>query len=257
MKIGLKILHKVPDLDKLAAKHQNFDALLDTYTDEKISKRKKFYKAGSFVSVILVTAFLSWLYWEYEPVTTDALMPQAKLPKDSTTEVLPVEEKESNIKDASKITNERPSEAKIVTKESIEGSKSEPEMVRPLTTPEPEEVQKVEIASPMVATRQLITSDATPTDGLENLYRYLYSEINLPDSLLRADNSLFLEVEFEVNTKGEIKDISFNKVLPETLKSELKKVFAEMPTWTPALEKGDTISSIISLPITFQKKGGK
>lgn len=250
-------MHKVPDLDKLAAKHQNFDALIDTYTDERIRKRKKFYKAGSFLLVILVTAFLSWLYWEYEPVTTDALMPQAKLPKDPTTEILPVEEKESTIKDASKKTTEKPPEAKIVTKAPIEKPKSKPETVRPLIIPEPEEAQEVEIASPMVTTRQLITSDATPTDGLENLYRYLYGEINLPDSLLRADNSLFLEVEFEVNAKGEIRDISFNKVLPEILKGELKKVFIEMPAWIPALEKGDTISSIISLPITFQKKGGK
>ena len=69
MKTNLKILHETPDLDELAAKHQDFDALMDAYTDERIRKRRKYYQAGSFALVILATAFLSWLYWGYEPAT--------------------------------------------------------------------------------------------------------------------------------------------------------------------------------------------
>lgn len=249
MKTNLKILHETPDLDELATKHQNFDALMDAYTDERIRKRKKYYRAGSFALVILATAFLSWLYWGYEPASKESVETKVQMPEDPVEKVVPVEKEEQT---AESVTQPEP-----VTQ--IE--EAEEEMDEITTRKEPESVlpKKEEeiMASPQITIREKITADATPVDGLENLYRYLYREIDLPDSLLDTDNTFFLEVTFEVGTKGEIKEISFNKTLPDIMLSKLNRVFAEMPAWQPALDEGDSIASIINLPITFQKKGGK
>lgn len=251
MKTNLKILHEVPDLDKLSARHQDFDALMDAVTDEKIRKRKKFYKAGSFVLVIMATAFLSWLYWGYEPAGVEAAAKQqAEVPPPTKENVMSVKEKEPTPEVASVPD---PVVVEPEEKEEI----TEPEAVVTQSKPEVAEKEEEEIASPQVIVREKVTADATPLDGLENLYRYLYQEIDLPDSILESDDAFFLEVEFELGAAGEIGEVSFNKELPAELEASLSKVFLEMPAWKPALELGDSIASVINLPIAFQKKGGK
>ncbi|GAB5523928.1 MAG: hypothetical protein Roseis2KO_18000 [Roseivirga sp.] len=251
MKTNLKILHEVPDLDELSARHQDFDALMDAVTDEKIRKRKKFYKAGSFVLVIMATVFLSWLYWGYEPAgMEEAVKQQASVPPPAKEKVMPVEEKEPTpeVTAVPDPVVEAPGEKEEVVK-------TEPIVMQ--STPEEAEKEEEEMASPQVIIREKVTADATPLDGLENLYRYLYQEIELPDSMLESDETFFMEVEFEIGAAGEIGAVSFNKELPAELETRLSKVFLEMPAWKPALELGDSIASVINLPITFQKKGGK
>ncbi len=249
MKTNLKILHETPDLDELAAKHQDFDALMDAYTDERIRKRRKYYQAGSFALVILATAFLSWLYWGYEPATENPVESQVQMPEDPVEKAVPVEKEEE-------IAAPVPPSEPVAESEKAE---EEIEEVIPEAVPEPVVSEKEEelMASPQITIRERVTADATPVDGLENLYRYLYKEIDLPDSLLGTDNTFFLEVEFEVGAKGEIGDVSFNKPLPDAMLQQLSQVFAQMPAWKPALNEGDSVASIIHLPITFQKKGGK
>ncbi len=252
MKTNLKILHEVPDLDKLSARHQDFDALMDAVTDEKIRKRKKFYKAGSFVLVIMATAFLSWLYWGYEPAGVEEVAKQqAEVQPPAKENVMPVEEKEPT-PEATVVPETATAEPGEKEQEVVET-----EAVVTQSTPPVAEKEEEEIASPQVIIREKVTADAAPLDGLENLYRYLYQEIELPDSVLKTDETFFLEVEFEVGKAGEIGEVSFNKELPAELEASLSKVFLEMPAWKPALELGDSIASVINLPITFLKKGGK
>lgn len=249
MKTNLKILHDTPDLEGLAAKHQDFDALMDAYTDEKIRKRKKFYKMGSFLLVITATAFLSWLYWGYEPAIKEPAQLQVEVPDTPLEKVVPVEEEKEE--------SAAPTPQPELVAEEPEEEITEAETVVTKTTPEISAREEEELASPQITIREKVTADATPVDGLENLYRYLYREIELPDSILEKDDTFFLEVEFEVGAGGGIGAVSFNKALPEALESSLNKVFAEMPAWKPALEQGDSIASVINLPISFQKKGGK
>lgn len=247
MKTSLKISHKVPDLDELAGKHQDFDALMDAYTDEKIRKRRKVYRIGSFALVILATAFLSWLYWGYEPVEQAPVQVQTESPEPPAEQLVPLEEKEG--------TPVVTSQTEPVVEEPEQDVTELETVVATRKAKAPEKVKSEEVlASPQVIIREKITADAEPVDGLENLYRYLYKEIVLPDSLLGADNTYFLEVEFEVGVEGAISDISFNKPLSDELSGQLTKVFAKMPAWKPALDKGDTVASIMNLPITFQKK---
>ena len=89
MKTKLKILYKTPDLDALAEKHQDFDGLMDALLDEKIRRRKKLYRFSSFAIVIIGTAFLSWLYWGYEPASS---LPETTPPQ--TTPAVVAEEPE-------------------------------------------------------------------------------------------------------------------------------------------------------------------
>lgn len=254
MKTSLKILHKTPDLEALAAKHQDFDALMDAHADENIRKQKKLYKAGSFTLVILATAFLSWLYWGYEPQVTAPVQSQLETPEQPSEQVILAEKKEQ-VKEASPGPEPVAEEVQVPVEEEV----TELETVEARLKPEnkKKESEEEKMASPQITIREKITADAEPVDGLESLYRYLYKEIDLPDSLLGADNRLFLEVEFAIGVEGEISEISFNKELPIALESQLRKVFVEMPAWKPALERGDSVESYMNLPITFQKKGDK
>ncbi|MCE7991974.1 MAG: hypothetical protein HEP71_08340 [Roseivirga sp.] len=250
MKTSLKISHKVPDLEELAVRHQDFDALMDAYTDEKIRKRRKLYKAGSFVLVILATAFLSWLYWGYEPVVQEPVQVQSESPQPPVKQLIPVEEKEQ-----APVVSPQP---ETVAEES-EPEGTGLETVVATSKAEPSETEKSEevLASPQVTIREKITADAEPVDGLENLYRYLYKEIVLPDSLIGADNTFFLEVEFEVGAEGKISGVNFNKSLPGELSDKLTRVFVGMPAWKSALDEGVPVASVMNLPITFQKKEDK
>lgn len=254
MKTSLKILHKVPDLEELAAKHQNFDALMDAHADENIRKRKKLYKASSFAMVILATAFLSWLYWGYEPQLTEPVESQLEMSGQPKEQMIPAEKKEQE-KEVSPLpepmAKERlePAEKEVTERETV--------VARQKPENKEKKSEEEEIASPQVTIKEKITADAEPVDGLESLYRYLYKEIELPDSLLGADSRLFLEIEFMIGAEGEISEVSFNKELPVVLEKKLRKVFVEMPAWKPALEKGECVESYMNLPITFQKKSDK
>lgn len=98
------------------------------------------------------------------------------------------------------------------------------------------------------------TANAAHADWLENLYRFLYREIHLPDSLLDENNTLFLEVTFVVGRNGSISEVSFNKDLSDALAEKLQNIFERMLEWKPALEEGESIATVINLPITFQRK---
>jgi hypothetical protein len=244
--MSLKIFHNVPDLDELASKHQDFDALMNAHTDEKIRRRRKLRMMSSFALVVFATAFLSWLYWGYEAEKTSPVAVPSHLPQTPTEQVIPIQEETDlvPVTEAQKpgsVEENEPEQKPIEKQESVTGK-------TPIVEPEEE------LASPKVTITQLETADAAPAEGLENLYRYLYSEIHLPDSLLDESNTLFLEVAFTVGRDGSISEVSFNKDLPDTLVQKLKSVFEKMPVWKPALEKGDSIASVINLPITFQKK---
>lgn len=255
MKTKLKILYKTPDLDALAEKHEDFGGLMDAFTDEKIRKRKKLYRFSSFAIVIFSTAFLSWLYWGYEPASSNADLPAQQAPpvvvtEDKEKKPEGVVQKEEAVQKPKPVTTQ-PSEAEIpVATKATETPKKASE-----TAPTQKKVsESEEMAMPSVTITRKESVDATPEDGLENLYRYLYSKVEIPDSLLNERGGFFLEITFNVERSGEISEVKFDKELPADLRERLTEVFVNMPAWKPAEVGEQAVRSEVKLPITFQKK---
>ena len=251
MKTKPKILYKTPDLDALAEKHQDFDGLMDAFLDEKIRKRKKLYRISSFAIVIVATAFLSWLYWGYESASSEpGIMPQQEMPSVAGEEVKKPEEV--------KVPEEAMQKPGPVT-ETVEPVKpadgqAEEERKEVKSNPDQLKIEDNELAAPSVTITRTEQINARPVKGLEDLYRYLYSEVDLPDSLMGKSGSFFLEVSFTVKENGDITEVLFNKELPQPVENEMRKIILNMPEWEPARQGEDNVESEVKLPITFQKK---
>ena len=255
MKTNLKILYKTPDLDKLAEKHQDFDALMDAVMDEKNRRRKKLYRIGSLATVAIVTAFLSWLYWGYEPGSaTDTPNPQEQV------QPVVTEEEKVTEKPADKVPEE---EEPVLQTESQELERTITAPANTAQTAEKPEAEKTEttgaddsndLAMPAVITSRKVSIAAEPVEGMEHLYEYLYRAVKLPDSLLSAENGLFMEVSFTVEPDGTINNIGISKDLPEAVEEGLKAVFRQMPAWKAAKLGEDAVASDVKLPVTFLKK---
>lgn len=254
MKTKLKILYKTPDLDALAEKHQDFDGLMDALLDEKIRRRKKLYRFSSFAIVIVGTAFLSWLYWGYEPASSQ---PEATPPQ--TTPAVVAEEADQ-IKKTEEVEALEEQVQKTEPKPEIEeADKAQKELEKPQAKSQTKVVENPlaednELAMPSVNISTTERINAKPLDGLESLYEYLYGKVDLPDSIIGESGSFFLEVAFMVKENGDISNVEFSKELPEEVAADLKQIFLNMPEWKPAREGDKTVDSDVKLPITFQKK---
>jgi len=252
MKTKLKILYKTPDLEALAEKHQDFDGLMDSMLDEKIRRRKKLYRFSSFAIVIVSTAFLSWLYWGYEPTSSQ---PEATPQQEATTPVVEEEEKkpeeaetlEEEVQMPNPIQENPPAE--VPREAQVAETKTETEEVS-----EKPKTEEDELALPSVTITRTERVSARPLQGLEDLYIYLYSKVDLPDSMLGESGSFFLEVSFMVKENGDISNVVFSKELPEEVESQMRETFLNMPEWEPAKQGDDAVDSDVKLPITFQKK---
>ena len=259
MKTKLKILYKTPDLDALAEKHQDFDGLMDSLLDEKIRRRKKLNRVGSFAVVILATAFLSWLYWGYEPTSTQletSPVPQTQTP-DLITQPEEPELKEDQVVDVV----EEQTKPVVEPEEPVKKEAQETEAITTETaaTTQKEAVEKPEdedneMALPSVTINSVERIDAKPAEGWETWYKYLYSKVDLPDSIIGESGSFYLEVTIGVQENGDISNVKFSKELPEAVAAEMTQIFLNRPDWIPAREGEKPVDSEIKLPITFQKK---
>ena len=254
MKTKLKILYKTPDLDALAEKHQDFDGLMDALLDEKIRRRKKLYRFSSFAIVIIGTAFLSWLYWGYEPASSQPEI----IPPQTTPAVVAEEPEETKKTEEVEVLEEQVQKAETQP-ETQEVKPPQEEIKEPEENPKTEEAEKPvdednELAMPSVNISSTERINAKPSEGLEALYEYLYGKVDLPDSIIGESGSFFLEVTFMVKENGDISNVEFSKELPEEVAAGLTQVFLNMPEWKPAREGDKTVDSDVKLPITFQKK---
>ena len=263
MKRNLKILHEMPDLEGMAAKHQDFDALLDAHATEKVRRQKRLRRNLTLWGAVLVTAVASWLYWGVLDRPENEVPAQATLEQ---TEEIPSKDpgvgnqtpvlEEDTTKAPDQTLTEKPQVEEPIKEEVVnpvaKNEEAEPQAKAEeevLVAAEPETANKSQAEQKMVG----ISRDASPEKGMEHLYRYLYQEIELPDSLLWEKDALFLEIEFVVKKNGDITDISLEKELPEAIEKMLKSVIEQMPPWLPAMEKGDSVDYTVNLPITFQK----
>lgn len=92
---------------------------------------------------------------------------------------------------------------------------------------------------------------ANPVEGFEELYRYIESTLQYPDTLKEERIVGTVRVKFAINKLGSVENVSVDQGLHELLDREALRVIEGMPRWNPALVNGAPIRSEMTIPITF------
>ena len=82
----------------------------------------------------------------------------------------------------------------------------------------------------------------------QNIYNHIYDNFRVPESVLKQNYKGEVVVLFEVDTTGVLKPIYIDAMY-DTLKAEVKRVFAMLPKITPATYNGRNTYKQYSIPI--------
>lgn len=88
-----------------------------------------------------------------------------------------------------------------------------------------------------------------------SLNKYLSENITYPTKAKRMGSEGKVYIQFLVNKKGEIKDVTILRGVNKWLDEEALRVVKSMPNWNPGKQRGKPVNVIYNLPINFQLKG--
>jgi TonB family protein len=92
--------------------------------------------------------------------------------------------------------------------------------------------------------------------GEQDMRKYLKDNLKYPDAARESGVEGTVFVDFVVDDKGKVRDVVASDAVGDNgdiaLKEEAVRVVASMPGWLPAKQKGKTVSSAFSIPITFE-----
>ncbi|MDF1672183.1 MAG: TonB family protein [Vicingaceae bacterium] len=88
-----------------------------------------------------------------------------------------------------------------------------------------------------------------------SLNKYLSENISYPTKAKRMGSEGKVYIQFLVNKKGEIKDVTILRGVNKWLDEEALRVVKAMPNWNPGKQRGKPVNVIYNLPINFQLKG--
>lgn len=94
------------------------------------------------------------------------------------------------------------------------------------------------------------------TGGEASLKNYLQQNIKYPEKAYNDNKTGTVFVDFVINKDGKVIDVnatdSVNTDVDHSLVEEAVRVVSNMPTWTPAKEKGKPVAVAYSIPIKFE-----
>ncbi len=88
--------------------------------------------------------------------------------------------------------------------------------------------------------------------GQEALYKFLGSTIKYPEQAKKENAEGMVVIQFVVDKKGKVRDITTLSKGREDLQSEAVRVIHKMPTWKPGKKDGKAVACIYTLPIKFK-----
>lgn len=100
------------------------------------------------------------------------------------------------------------------------------------------------------------TSEVMPTfmDGdIQTFYNWFMRSIRYPAEAIEQGLQDVVYVSFVVNREGyiDMSQVEFVKIEHEIFKSEICRVLATSPRWTPGMEGGKAVAVRYVLPVTF------
>jgi len=96
--------------------------------------------------------------------------------------------------------------------------------------------------------------EASPIDGLQQLYKYFDGELTYPPAVLKDSIEGTVLISFTVGKEGEVKKIEVIQSLSEALDNEAIRVIKNMPSWSAATVNEEPVESKLSIPLSFNIK---
>lgn len=88
--------------------------------------------------------------------------------------------------------------------------------------------------------------------GMSELMKYIARNIKYPSDALREKKQGRVIVQFIVGTDGYTSDFKVMKSVSPSLDAEAIRVLANMPRWTPGMQRGEAVPVKFTVPVTFK-----
>lgn len=104
-------------------------------------------------------------------------------------------------------------------------------------------------------TKNNITANAKPVDGIENFYRQFIRKFNIPHQINKDE--IKIRVGLFIKKDGSISNIVILESNEPDLNKEVIRVLKTMPNWQPTLKNGLPIDTFHVLPIMIKVRNQK
>ncbi|POR19697.1 hypothetical protein BWK58_14280 [Flavobacterium columnare] len=94
-----------------------------------------------------------------------------------------------------------------------------------------------------------VEKEAVYKGGMMQMQEYIASNLNLPETVKTFSGKVL--VRFVVLEDGSIDSIEIKQNIPNELKTEIERVFKNMPKWIPAKAGNENVKSWQVVPISF------
>lgn len=88
-------------------------------------------------------------------------------------------------------------------------------------------------------------------EGLEAFRNYIQGSIKYPPIAMENGISGTVYVNFVVNTKGEIAQITIVRGVDASLDNEVVRALKAAPKWTPGMQRGKPVNVSMAIPVKF------
>lgn len=88
--------------------------------------------------------------------------------------------------------------------------------------------------------------------GMSELMKYIACNIKYPADALREKTQGRVIVQFIVGTDGYTSDFKVMRSVSPSLDAEAIRVLANMPKWTPGMQRGEAVPVKFTVPVTFK-----
>ena len=88
--------------------------------------------------------------------------------------------------------------------------------------------------------------------GMSELMKYIARNIKYPADALREKTQGRVIVQFIVGTDGYTSDFKVMRSVSPSLDAEAIRVLANMPKWTPGMQRGEAVPVKFTVPVTFK-----
>lgn len=98
----------------------------------------------------------------------------------------------------------------------------------------------------------IVSERASFPEGVPSLFKWLYDNMNYPQSAIDNEIKERVEVTFIVEKDGTITNPYITKSINKEIDAEALKLVNKMPKWEPGRRYGEIVRSYFTLPISFK-----
>jgi len=255
------ISDRIPGLDELAFEGRN--KAYGAYYLRKKYARYLFISFASGVAVVLLTVFISWCYYYFEPA---ALIEGDLMYEIEYYSMSPPPNDETN-KLAQSFSRPVPEVSQVpVVTDSVRPEKQKPEEIQPVEEPDQGNLKTDSAAkaggSGLGDGIGDDTGIATSIDvyprypgGDESRLYYLRKHVKYPEAALKSLVQGVVMVVFVVETDGSISNVDVAQRIGGGCDEGAIRVTREMPRWEPGKRNGRAVRVMVRMPIVFRIPG--